>query len=126
MVKINNIAKTLRGRSTDTEKILWKYLRANRFEGLKFRRQEPIGNYIVDFVCYEKKIVIEVDGGHHLKGKENDRRRDDWLKEQGFRVIRFWNNEVLTNIEGVLEVIKWNCYQIYPSPLSSPTSGEDK
>lgn len=104
-----NIAKTLRKRLTTTEKILWKHLRANQLRGLKFRRQEPIGNYIVDFVSYEKKIIIEVDGGHHLKGKEKDSKRDEWFREQGFRVLRFWNNEVLTNIEGVLEIIRWNC-----------------
>lgn len=106
---INSIAKTLRKRLTDTEQVLWKYLRANQVEGLKFRRQEPIGNYIVDFICYEKRIIIEVDGGQHSVNKEKDNKRDKWFKEQGFKVLRFWDNEVLTNIEGVLEVLRNNC-----------------
>lgn len=106
---INSIAKTLRKRLTDTEQVLWKYLRANQMEGLKFRRQEPIGNYIVDFICYEKRIIIEVDGGQHSVNKEKDNKRDKWFKEQGFKVLRFWDNEVLTNIEGVLEVLRDSC-----------------
>lgn len=106
---INSIAKTLRKRLTDTEQVLWKYLRAKQIEGLKFRRQEPIGNYIVDFICYEKRIIIEVDGGQHSVNKEKDNKRDKWFKEQGFKVLRFWDNEVLTNIEGVLEVLRDNC-----------------
>ncbi len=99
------IAKTLRKRLTDTERLLWKFLRAKQIKGFKFRRQEPVGRYIVDFACHEKRIVIEVDGGQHLD-KERDEERDQWLKEQGYNVLRFWNNEVLTNIEGVLEVIR--------------------
>lgn len=66
-------------------------------EGLKFRRQEPIGRYIVDFVCHERGIVIEVDGGRHSIYKDRDRERDIWLNRQGYEVLRFWNNEVLTN-----------------------------
>jgi very-short-patch-repair endonuclease len=85
-------------------------------EGLKFRRQEPIGKYIVDFVCYEKGIVIEVDGGQHAMGKEKDEGRDNWFKREGFEVLRFWNNEVLTNIEGVLEVIRRKCLSHLPLP----------
>jgi very-short-patch-repair endonuclease len=80
-------------------------LRAKQLEGLKFRRQEPIGKYIADFACHEKRIVIEVDGRQHLTNKERDRERDNWFKEQGYKVLRFWNNEVLTNIAGVLEVL---------------------
>jgi very-short-patch-repair endonuclease len=80
-------------------------LRAKQLEGLKFRRQEPIGKYIADFACHEKRIVIEVDGGQHSTNKKRDRERDNWFKEQGYKVLRFWNNEVLTNIAGVLEVL---------------------
>jgi len=65
-----------------------------------------MGRYIVDFACHEKRIVIEVDGGQHVQDKERDRERDQWLKEQGYNVLRFWNNEVLQNIEGVLEAIR--------------------
>ncbi len=78
-------------------------------EGCKFRRQEPIGNYIVDFVCFEKKIIIEVDGGQHAIESREDKERDSLLKNDGFLILRFWNNEVLQNIEGVLEVIRNNC-----------------
>jgi very-short-patch-repair endonuclease len=94
-----------RKRLRDAERLLWTYLRAKQLEGLKFRRQEPIGKYIADFACHEKRIVIEVDGGQHSTNKERDRERDNWFKEQGYKVLRFWNNEVLTNIAGVLEVL---------------------
>jgi len=102
-------AKALRKRSTDVEIVLWRHLRAKQMEGLKFRRQQPIGHYIVDFVCFEKKIIIEVDGGQHAVETVRDAERDDWLRNQGFTVLRFWNNEVLTNTEGVLEKIRMGC-----------------
>ena len=112
-------AKALRTNFTDTERLLWKYLRAKQMEGCKFRRQEPIGSYVVDFVCHEKRIVIEVDGGQHSTERERDNERDIWLKGQGYEVLRFWNNEVLANIEGVLEVIR-KCLNHPPlSPLPS-------
>ena len=102
---LSTVAKELRKRSTDAEKLLWKYLRLEQLEGLKFRRQQPIDNYIVDFVCLKKRIIIEVDGGQHSEEKEKDRERDNYLKKQGFEVLRFWNNEVLTNVEGVFSFI---------------------
>ena len=104
-------ARELRKRSTNTEQLLWKYLRSRRFSNTKFRRQEPVGKFIVDFVSFEKKIVIEVDGGQHNQKAEvkNDQRRDRWFKEQGFVVLRFWNNEVLKNTVAVLEKIKNYC-----------------
>lgn len=108
---ITRSAKALRKRSTDVERLLWRHLRAKQLKGLKFRRQQPIGRYVVDFVCFEKQVIIEVDGGQHTA--EVDRGRDEWLKGQGFRVLRFWNNEVLTNTQGVLEVIEGNCLS-YP------------
>ena len=107
------IAKKLRTNSTDTEKYLWKYLRGRQLEGFKFRRQHPIGKYIVDFINLERKIIIEVDGGQHLENKK-DKLRDKWLEEQGYEVLRFWDNEVLTNIEGVMESIRKKLYS--PSP----------
>ena len=107
------IAKKLRINFTDTEKYLWKYLRGRQLEGFKFRRQHPIGKYIVDFINIESKIIIEVDGGQHLENKK-DKSRDKWLEEQGYEVLRFWDNEVLTNIEGVLESIRKKFYS--PSP----------
>jgi len=122
MIKI--IAKNLRKRSTHAEILLWKHLRAKQLEGLKFKRQQPIGNYIVDFVCFKKQIVIEVDGGQHAIEKDKDKERDRWLEGQGFRVLRFWNNEVVANIEGVLEVVRESCLN-HP-PLTPPIKGGGK
>jgi very-short-patch-repair endonuclease len=116
-VKLENkkkgIAQELRKNSPDTEKYLWKYLRGKQLEGFKFRRQHLIGRYIVDFVDLEKKVIIEVDGGQHLK-KKKDKLRDKWLEEQGYQVLRFWDNEVLKNIESVLEAIREKI--LSPSP----------
>ena len=103
---IGKRAKELRKNSTETEIFMWKYLRNRQIEGYKFRKQEPIGKYIADFVCFEKKIIVEVDGGQHALQKEKDEKRDNWLKVQDFTVLRFWDNEVFNNIEGVLEVIR--------------------
>ena len=104
-----NLAKALRKRSTDSERRLWKHLQARQMGGLKFRRQEPIGRYIVDFVCYEANLVIELDGAGHESQLDDDRLRDSWLEEQGFRVMRLLDNEVLANTQGVLEVIDRAC-----------------
>jgi len=119
---LDDFAKTLRKRSTDTENILWRSLRAKRLQGLKFRRQEPIGKYIVDFVCHEKKIIIELDGGQHSEESGNDQERDEWLRSQGFRVLRFWNNDVLSQTEEILEIILKKCLES-PSPSSPPIKG---
>jgi len=82
-----------------------------QLEGLKFRRQQPIGNYIVDFVCFEKRVIVELDGGQHSLDVEmkKDLIRDKWFEEQGYKVLRFWNNDVLKNMSGVLEVIRDTC-----------------
>ena len=97
-------AKMLRNRSTDAERALWRRLRARQISGVKFRRQAPIGNYIVDFISYDARIVIELDGGQHAASPqyERDVERDRWLEEQGFLVLRFWNSDVLLNMAGVL------------------------
>ena len=118
--KLVNTARTLRKKQTDSEKLLWRHIRAKQMEGIKFRRQQPIGNYVVDFICLEKSLIIEVDGGHHAENRK-DEERDEWLNSEGFKVLRFWNNEVLTNIEGVLEVIRQNCLN-HP-PLTPPLKG---
>ena len=94
------LSRKLRKNLTEAEKYLWYVLRAENL-GCKFRRQEPIGNYIVDFVCYPKKLIIELDGGQHYENAD-DKQRDEWLKAEGFTVLRFWNNEVLENREGVV------------------------
>jgi very-short-patch-repair endonuclease len=100
-------------------------LKGKNLEGIKFRRQEPIGDYIVDFVAFEKRLVIEVDGGQHAEEeKDNDMRRDSWFGSQGFRVLRFWDNEVLQNLEGVLETIRVNCLR-HP-PLTPPIKGGEE
>ena len=113
--QIDSFAKDLRKNSTDTERALWKYLRAKRFEGLKFRRQEPIGKYIVDFVCFERRVIIECDGGQHALQTERDEERDRWFENQGYRVLRFWDNDVLKNSEGVLRSDP-HCLPRSPSP----------
>jgi very-short-patch-repair endonuclease len=97
-------ARGLRLRMTDAERKLWFALRDRRFAGFKFRRQVPIGRFIVDFVCFEQRLVVEVDGGQHADSVA-DQRRDRWLAANGFRVMRFWNNEVRSNLEGVMAVL---------------------
>ncbi len=97
-------AKQLRRNMTNAELLLWRYLRGHRLGGAKFKRQQPLGKYIVDFVCFEAKLVIELDGGQHFDSAQ-DRLRDDWLRGQGYEVLRFWNNDVLGQTELVLERI---------------------
>ena len=107
--RLTNLAKTLRKRSTDAELILWQRLKARRLEGIKFRRQQPIEDFIVDFLSFEKRIIIELDGGQHAEDRQKDRERDKLLTEAGFKVLRFWNNEILENLDGVLERIQETC-----------------
>jgi len=90
---------------TDAERWLWRALRGHRFGGTGFRRQAPIGAFIVDFVCHERRLIIELDGGHHAIEVRRDTDRDQWLKSKGYRVLRFWNSEVFSNPEGVLAAI---------------------
>ena len=87
---------------TDAEQALWRSLRDRQVDGYRFRRQVPIGRYIVDFACLEKGLIVEVDGGQHAINQDDDKTRDAWLEKEGYRVLRFWNNEVLGNREGVL------------------------
>jgi 2-amino-4-hydroxy-6-hydroxymethyldihydropteridine diphosphokinase len=94
---------------------LWKHLRRDQFKGYKFRRQHPIGRYIVDFVCLQAGTVIELDGGHHRDRKEYDAQRTAWLKEMGYTVLRFWDNEVFSNVEGVKKAI-WDSLPPLPDP----------
>ena len=113
-------AKSLRANQTETEQRLWYHLRAHRFMGLKFKRQKPMGRYIVDFVCMERGLIVELDGGQHADAVMKDQRRDAWLRGQGYTVLRFWNNEVMQNLEGVLERIR-SAVALSPSP--SPVNG---
>jgi very-short-patch-repair endonuclease len=98
-------AREMRGRMTDAEALLWQLLRNRRIAGAKFRRQHPVGRYILDFYCDEKKLGIELDGGQHTEAVDYDARRDAWLSMQEIRVLRFWNNQVLTETEAVMEAI---------------------
>jgi|SRR5580704_3412669 very-short-patch-repair endonuclease len=97
-------ARLLRQQSTDAERRLWHRLRSRPINGFKFVRQDPIGPYVVDFACREQRLIIEVDGGQHA-GSKSDVVRDQWFADHRFRLLRFWNNDVMSNIEGVLEVI---------------------
>ena len=106
--KLTNIARMLRQRSTEAERVLWRKLRGRQLEGYKFRRQQLVGPYIVDFVNFEKGIIIELDGGQHATDRESDTEREAWLRGEGFQIIRFWNNDVFQNLEGVLEAIRRN------------------
>ncbi|MGH6988563.1 MAG: endonuclease domain-containing protein [Stellaceae bacterium] len=92
-------AHRLRSDPTDAEKRIWLYLRNKQLGGFRFRRQQPIGPYIVDFFCPHAKLIIEIDGGQH--SPERDDKRTQWLESRGYRVVRFWNNDVLGNTEGV-------------------------
>ncbi len=116
-------AKALRKTMTDAEQLLWRHLRAHRLCGQKFRRQQPIGPYIVDFVHFGARLVIEADGGQH-NGSSHDAERDAWLQGQGFTVLRFWNHDILQNIEAVLEAILNEIAKGAPSPPAPLPQGE--
>jgi very-short-patch-repair endonuclease len=98
-------ARQLRRNATDAEIRLWSRLRRKQLAGFRFRRQHPLGSYIVDFFCPEARLIVEVDGGQHGEENAHDARRTEWLEARGYRVVRFWNNEVLSNTDGVLTTI---------------------
>jgi len=103
--KLQTFSRQLRKNQTDAEKLLWYSLRNRRFFNLKFRRQQIMGKYIVDFICLDPKIIIELDGGQHSTHLSYDQNRTGYLNQRGFKVLRFWNHEVLGNLEGVLNNI---------------------
>ena len=111
-------ARTLMHTQTDAEHKLWFHLCSRRLQGIKFRRQELLGPYIVDFISFDEHLIIELDGGQHNEeqGRRNDATRTQWLKTQGYKVLRFWNDEVLKDIIAVLEEILRNTHP-HPSPL---------
>ncbi|HVT01337.1 MAG TPA: endonuclease domain-containing protein [Patescibacteria group bacterium] len=121
---IKNNSKKLRLNQTNEEKILWEKLRNRQMFGLKFRRQQSIGEYIVDFVAYENKIIIELDGNRHNDAmvKLKDKKRTKWLENQGFRVLRFWNNELYTNLEGISYAI----YKLISHPHSKSLPSRER
>ena len=111
-------ARALRRGMTDAERKLWRVLRHNQLNGQRFRRQHPVGKYITDFACLEQKIVIELDGGQHQEQLAYDGQRTNYLRTNGWIVLRFWNNEVLNNLAGVLDVIAGT---MSDSPPSQPS-----
>jgi adenine-specific DNA-methyltransferase len=102
---IRAYAREMRSRMTDAEALLWMLLRNRRIAGAKFRRQHPVGRYILDFYCDEKKLGVELDGGQHGEAIAYDEKRDAWLRSQGILVLRFWNNQMLAETEAVMETI---------------------
>jgi very-short-patch-repair endonuclease len=121
MVK-TTIARQLRRTETRAEQVLWSWLRARRLGSAKFRRQEPIGNYIVDFVCFDRKLIIEVDGAHHSDTDiaENDVVRTQWLESQGLRVLRFSNGDILDNAGAVIAQIAKALESTSPTDMTPP------
>lgn len=115
--RLRQNAKNLRSNMTEAEWALWYHLRAKRFCGIKFYRQKIIGNYIADFLSFNPKLIIELDGSQHAEQMGYDRMRTAYLEKQEFTVIRFWNDEVLRDIDMVLDVI----YRYIPSPSENPT-----
>jgi very-short-patch-repair endonuclease len=120
--RLLKFAKTMRHTPTDAEKTLWRELRARRFDDFKFKRQQPLGSYIVDFICFERRLIVEIDGGQH--NEPVDAERTNWLEQQGFRVARYWNNDVLNNLEGVLSDLSGCLCNPPPLPNPSPARGE--
>lgn len=122
--QINDFAKDLRQQATQAEQTLWQRLRNRQILNAKFRRQHPIPPYIVDFVCLERQLIVEADGGQHAERQTQDEKRTAFLEAQGFRVLRFWNNEVLTETETVLEVIFCALNETpHPNPLPKGERG---
>jgi very-short-patch-repair endonuclease len=122
---MRRFAKSLRHDMTDTERRLWSALRAHRLNGLSFRRQTPIGRYIVDFVCQDYRLFIELDGGQYANATA-DVERDRWLASKGYRVLRFWNSDVLKNRDGVLSVIVEAVRASTPLPNPPPQGGRER
>ncbi|MBI5330747.1 MAG: endonuclease domain-containing protein [Betaproteobacteria bacterium] len=124
-MKALTFARQLRTAQTDAETLLWSRLRAHRLLGLKFRRQQPLGPYVVDFSCPEKKLIVELDGGQHQEQAVYDEERDAWLKAEGYAVLRYWNNELMSNLEGVLEDI-CRCAGVLEPPSPQPLSPQGR
>jgi very-short-patch-repair endonuclease len=120
-------AQRLRCEPTDAERKLWSVLRNRQLEGAKFRRQQPIGPFIADFVCQEQRLIIEADGGQHADSPP-DARRTAFLESKGYRVLRFWNNDILNNLDGVAQVIASALSTPHPAQAApespSPSRGE--
>jgi very-short-patch-repair endonuclease len=122
-IEITANARLLRAGMTDVERMLWRSLRGKQVANFRFRRQHPIGKYIADFACIERKLLIELDGGQHQDQAVYDERRTIYLQSQGWEVLRFWNNDVVGNLDGVLSNIAAALTAIPPSQ-PSPLKGE--
>ena len=109
---------------TDAERRVWRILRMRQIEGVRFRRQVPIGRYIADFVCHEARLIVEIDGGQHDPAAPQEIERSRFLEGEGYRLLRFWNNEVLQNPEGVWLTIAAALATLPPPPPPSPIQGE--
>jgi very-short-patch-repair endonuclease len=121
------IARKLRSRPTEAERKLWVLLRAKQLAGYRFRRQVPLGIYVVDFLCFSKRLILEIDGGQHAPLEEADRARTAWLEAQGFRVLRFWNTDVLANPDGVcVSILRALHDQDTPYPSPPPQGGGNR
>ncbi|MGH8532698.1 MAG: endonuclease domain-containing protein [Gammaproteobacteria bacterium] len=118
-------ARKLRAEISDAEKRLWRHLRKRQLGEYQFRRQHPLGRYVVDFVCLEARLIIEVDGGQHMERAAYDRQRTEWLEQNGFRVLRFWNHEVMNHTDSVMAGISHALrFSAQPASQPSPCQGE--
>jgi very-short-patch-repair endonuclease len=112
-------ARSLRQSMTEAERRLWQILRSHQMTGYKFRRQVPIGRYIADFVCHEARLIVEIDGGQHDRSSPQEAERSGFLEKEGYRILRFWNNEVLANPDGVHQTIADELGRITPTHPSA-------
>jgi very-short-patch-repair endonuclease len=119
------VARRLRKRTTDAEQKLWFFLRRRALDGCRFRRQAPIGRYFVDFICHERRLIVEVDGSQHAERQAYDAARTQWLEAQGYKVLRFWNNDVLQNTDSVREQIYSALRAQTPLPNPPPQGGRE-
>ncbi|MGH7096874.1 MAG: endonuclease domain-containing protein [Stellaceae bacterium] len=116
-------ARALRREMTAAEKKLWQRLRLRQTEGYRFRRQVPIGRFIADFACHEARVIVEIDGGQHDPASEMEACRTRFLESEGYRVLRFWNNEVLENLDGVYTIVAEHLRGYHPHPNPPPSRG---
>ena len=124
---MKELTRKLRKEQTDTEMKLWNVLRNRELSGFKFRRQHEIGPYVVDFCCSEKKFIIEVDGGHHMEQISKDQQRTDYLNQLGYQVLRFWDHEVLEELDSVLESIRIHLMNDpHPNPVRMARGGSNR
>ena len=118
-------ARKLRRSTTDVERKLWHRIRDKQIEGFRFRRQRPVGRFIVDFICLDARLIVELDDGQHAENVAHDKKRSAFLESLGYRVLRFWNNEVIENMDGVLERLREALLLTRLDPtLTLPLAGE--